>query len=87
MIVLAVSQITPSQTVSHLEERRLDDIEFPVLFKICIKPAFHTSELYKAGYQNIWNYFVGQSRFNESVFGWGGHTDNGSIIGTPGGKW
>ena len=86
MIVLAVSQITPSQTVSHLEERRLDDIEFPVLFKICIKPAFHTSELYKAGYQNIWNYFIGQSRFNESVFGWGGHTDNGSIIGTPGGK-
>ena len=86
MIVLAMNQISPSTTISHLEERSLDSIDFPVLFKICIKPAFHTSELYKAGYENIWHYFMGQSRYNKSVFGWGGHTDNGSIIGTAGGK-
>ena len=86
MIVLAMNQISPSTTISHLEERSLDSIDFPVLFKICIKPAFHTSELYKAGYENIWHYFLGQSRYNKSVFGWGGHTDNGSIIGTAGGK-
>ena len=86
MIVLAMNQISPSTTISHLEERNLDSIDFPVLFKICIKPAFNNSELYKAGYKNIWHYFLGQSRYNESVFGWGGHTDNGSIIGTAGGK-
>ena len=86
MIVLARNQISPSTTISHLEERSLDSIDFPVLFKICIKPPFHTSELYKAGYQNIWYYFMGQSRYNKSVFGWGGHTDNGSIIGTARGK-
>ena len=75
MIVLAMNQISPSTTISHLEERNLDSIDFLVLFKICIKPAFHNSELYKAGYKNIWHYFLGQSRYNESVFGWGGLVD------------
>ena len=86
MVILAVNQISPSETVSHLEEINLDSIDFPILFKICIKPAFHTSELYEAGYKNIWYYFIGQSRFNKSVFGWGGHTDNGTSIGTAQGN-
>ena len=80
MLFLARNQISPSETVSHLEERRLDSIEFPILFKICIKPAFDMSELYKAGYKNTWSYFTGQSRHNESVFGWAGHRADGSVI-------
>ena len=82
MMILASSQIYPSETVSHLEEKTLDSIEFPVLFKICIKPAFNISELHKSGYKSIWSYFVGESRYNNSIFGWAGHTENGSIIGT-----
>ena len=86
MLILARDQISPSETVQHLEERSLDSIEFPVLFKICITPAFDTSELHKAGYKSIWSYFTGQSRHDESVFGWAGHGADGSILASVEGK-
>ena len=82
MSILASSQIYPSETVSHVEERTLDGIEFPVLFKICIKPAFDIKELDKAGYSSIWHYFIGQSKYNASIFGWAGHAQDGRTIGS-----
>ena len=86
MGILASNQINPRATVSQMEEKSLDNIDFPVVFKICIKPAFNISELYRVGYASIWEYFIGQSRHNGSVFGWGGHYENGSIIGSAAGK-
>ena len=80
IVIIANNQINPSQTISHLEERSLDSIEFPVLFKICIKPAFNIAELHRVGYDSIWAYFTGQSSYNKSVYGWGGHHKNGSSI-------
>ena len=86
MSILANNQIFPSDTVSHLEERSLDSIQFPVLFKICIKPAFNMEELNKAGYESIWSYFIGQSKYNKSAFGWAGHTKDGHTNGSVEGK-
>ena len=85
MVILANNQINPSQTISSMEEKSLDSIEFPALFKICIKPAFNIAELRKAGYKSIWAYFLGQSRYNKSLYGWGGHYKNGSSIATVAG--
>ena len=82
MCILANDQINPSQTETHMEEKKLDDIEFPVLFKICIKPAFNIKELKATGYWNIWGYFIGQSIHNDSIFGWAGHTKDGNVIGS-----
>ena len=86
MCILANNQISPQETVSHLEEKNLGEIDFPVLFKICIKPSFDMKELYEVGYSSIWSYFMGQSRHNKSVFGWGGHTEDGKIIGSVQGR-
>ena len=86
MGILASNQINPRATVSNMEEKSLDNIDFPVVFKICIKPAFNISELYRVGYASIWEYFIGQSRHNGSVFGWGGHYESGSSIGSAAGK-
>ena len=61
-------------------------MEFPVLFKICIKPGFDTSELHKAGYKSIWSYFTGQSRYDESVYGRAGHGADGSVMASVEGK-
>ena len=86
MCILANNQIYPKATVSHLEEMKLGEIEFPVLFKICIKPSFDMKELHEVGYTNIWSYFMGQSRHNKSLFGWGGHTEDGKTIGSVQGR-
>ena len=86
MSILAKNQIFPSETLSHMEERDFNGIEFPVLFKICIKPAFDIEELKKAGYSSIWSYFMGRSMYNGSVFGWGGHTQDGGTMGSVEGR-
>ena len=82
MSILASNQIHPSDTVSRVVERKLNSIEFPVLFKICVKPAFDIKKLEEVGYENIWKYFLGRSKYNSSLFGWGGHTVDGNTIGS-----
>ena len=37
--------------------------------------------LLKAGYNSTNSYFSGKSRFNHSVIGWAGHTEDGGIFG------
>ena len=32
------------------------------------------------GYKDTWGYFLGQSRFNKSLFGWAGHTKQSGTI-------
>ena len=64
----------------------LVDVEFPVLFKLCVKPAFNQTELEAAGYENSWGYFKGESMFNSSIIGWAGHTRDGQIVSDVSGK-
>ena len=66
------------------EEVLLEDIDFPVVIKICVVPGFNQTALYEVGYYDAWDYFLGQSRFNESVIGWAGHTEDSGTIGTVG---
>ena len=79
IVMLISEQINPTQTLTHLEETKLEDIDFPVVFKMCFKNSFDLDQLKAAGYNSVWQYFQGVSRFNRSVFGWAGHTVNGSI--------
>ena len=57
-------------------------MEFPILFKICITPAFKMDKILESGYSNLWFYFMGKSRFG-NTYGWAGHRRNGSEISTP----
>ena len=60
-------------------EKDLDEIEFPVLFYVCVTPAFHMEKILGAGYSNLWFYFMGKSRFGKT-YGWAGHRKNGSVF-------
>ena len=60
----------------------LRDVDFPLVAKICIIPGFNQTALHEVGYQATWEYFIGQSKFNGSVFGWAGHTNDSRIVGT-----
>ena len=79
-IHIAYDFISPTETVLRFEQNNLDNIEFPIIFKVCITPGFNISALKEAGYDDVWLYFTGESRYSENIYGWSGHTENGSTI-------
>ena len=81
-----MTQLHPDETELRVVEKMLVDVEFPALFKLCVKPAFNQTELEAAGYESSWGYFRGRSRYNASIFGWAGHTKDGQIVSEVSGK-
>ena len=67
-----------------METRSIQDEDFPLIFKICVQPAFNKTAIEETGYGHIFKYFQGRSstRFNKSVFGWAGHTEDSGTYGT-----
>ena len=59
MSFLIQSRLHPEKTISSTEQKKLGDIPFPVVFRICIKPAYNQTFLEEAGYQDTWNFFTG----------------------------
>ena len=74
----------PRLTNTRVETRGLQGQDFPLIFKICIQPAFNKTALEETGYGygQVFRYFQGRSVFNKSVFGWAGHTNESGTYGT-----
>ena len=72
--------MNPQETLMGTHKVGFKKIEFPLIFKICIKPGFNDSELRNLGYKNSLFYLLGKSRYNKSHFGWAGHTPEGDIV-------
>ena len=85
LISVLHSFIKPQTTNSETEEVNLGNIEFPLRFKICVDPSFNGSAVEELGYDGIWSYFSGLSRFNESIYGWAGHTNRSGVKDTVAG--
>ena len=69
--------IVSKETNTFSYKENLSELEFPVIFKICVAPWFNTSKLLDEGYDtDVASYFEGISRLNSSTFGWGGHYEN-----------
>ena len=87
VIIIARNLLNPLHPHTYIKEESLQNVEFPVSFKICFKPAFKDDELLAVGYKNSWGYLTGVSHYNKSVVGWAGHRQDGGIIsnvtGTP----
>ena len=63
--------IKPTQTTINVEEKSLKTL--PVLFKICVNPAFDVGLLKEEGYNNMLDYFLGKIwDGNTTRYGWGG---------------
>ena len=86
LCILGQIQIHPPQTKTTIELRKLENIEFPVNFKICVKPGFNMINVRKSGYESISKYFHGHSMYNKSGIGWAGHTEDGGVLVTPEGN-
>ena len=59
MSLLIQSRLHPEKTISSTEQKKLNEIPFPVVFRICIKPAYNQSFLEEAGYEDPWYFFTG----------------------------
>ena len=59
----------------------LKNIAFPLTFKLCVSEKHNSSDRYqKVGYYYDVDFFKGKSMFNDTIYGWSGHTENGSTI-------
>ena len=79
VILLAAEEMKPSQTETRLKEMRIEEVEFPVVFKLCFMDKMDVNKVRDAGYKSMWRYFLGQSRFNDSIYGWAGHDEDGNM--------
>ena len=75
--------ISPTLTNTSQREVHLRDSNFPLGLRVCVIPGFSRVALSEAGYRNVGQYFRGNSRFNSSILGWGGHTAAGGSVGSP----
>ena len=70
--------IKPQTTRTWDEYARLEDMEFPLVVKICVIPGFNQTALEELGYYGTFSYFLGRDHYgNESsTYGWAVHTND-----------
>ena len=87
LFYVGTGQLSPSKPLTTVEKLILSEIEFQVVFKMCVNKYTNEDETFKKiGYKDLEGYFIGQSIFNTSVIGWAGHRENGDAFGTVEGK-
>ena len=59
MGLLIHSRLHPEKTISSTELKKLGEIPFPAIFRICLKPAYNETFLRQAGYETAWSLFTG----------------------------
>ena len=89
LIIISVSHISylgyqsanPELPEIKVYKRSLDQLDFPLFFKVCIFENRNTTRRYQnVGYSDELSFFRGVSTFNESLVGWSGHSSNGSTL-------
>ena len=85
--MLIQSMMDPQETLIGTQKVGFEKIEFPLIFKICIKPGFNDTELRGLGYFNGFTYLMGESMYNKSHFGWAGHTPGGDVVSNVSGNF
>ena len=77
------NNVNPELPVLSVHQKNIKDIEFPLSFLICIDQIVNDTTKYReVGYNNVYRFYIGESRHNESVIGWRGHMINGSKYNT-----
>ena len=70
-----------------VSKKNLNDIEFPMTFRLCAFELNDTVSRYQSyGYASYNDYFRGRSMFNATLHGWAGHDQNGSVLGSVEGE-
>ena len=78
--------MNPDQPNVKYYEKKLNNIEFPLLFKLCFELSEVNDVLESLGYNGIWEFYEGRSMHNKNVYGWNGHTVAGNTLGSVEGR-
>ena len=80
---IVYQDLYPSNPNIKTYSKDLKDIEFPISFKLCVGERENASKKFqRLGYKNEMDFYHGRSRFNDTIFGWNGHTENQSTLGS-----
>ena len=63
----------PSTTRTSKYHEDLNDMEFPILLKVCIQPGYNWGRLREYGYESDFHFFLGLNQNNKSTIGYFGH--------------
>ena len=84
--ILIYEELHPNLPLIEYFEKNLDEIEFPLSFKFCIFETKNKkndrNRFSQFGYTDNAGFFMGRSKYNKSIIGWGGHTENGATLGS-----
>ena len=74
--------VKPQTTRTWDEYARLEDMEFPLVIKICVIPGFNQTALEELGYYDASSYFLGRDKYDNynSTYGWAGHTKDSNTV-------
>ena len=71
----------PTELKTTMKKESLSTFDdFPLLGRICVKTGLDIEKLGYYGYYDPSSFYMGVSRFNDSIFGWSGHMENGSVF-------
>ena len=81
IIIVIYYEFNPKLPIIERIEKDLHNIEFPLSFRFCVFDEKNYLNRYNQfGYANAPDFFTGQSKFNRSIVGWGGHTEDGYTL-------
>ena len=79
--------LNPELPEVEVSKQNLSELEFPLLFRICVSELSNISRRYeRVGYDDYWELFRGLSSYNSSLFGWNGFREDGTTFGTVEGQ-
>ena len=89
VFLVVFSMIYPNTPSVKVYKKSFNEINFPISIKICATED-RDSDIMRhnvTGYARVFKFFMGESMFNDSLFGWRGHTKDGSTLGSTQGKF
>ena len=87
ILLTGYHNLFPDLPNMRIQDKALNDIEFPLFIQMCVSEIDNATDRYtNLGYRNDFEFYLGNSVYNASLFGWNGHLPNGSTVGTLEGR-
>ena len=81
LLSLGQEAVHPTELKTTMNKESLSTFDdFPLLARICVKTGLNIKKLRDYGYSDLNSFYMGVSRYNDSIFGWSGHMENGSVF-------
>ena len=65
------NMISPTTTNTYVEEIQLEDLDFPLNILLCVKPTLSHTNLWKIGFNDTFDYIVGNTNRTDNSYSWG----------------